>query len=153
MGFVDGLGRLLSGKPVFEAPGDNGGVSSEASPKMSGKYVPRVVVVRAQTSVRGADMEVSVEIKNESSEDVFVDKIRVFDRTVEIDMHMNSGQITEVTVYRGPTFDRQKSAACELQYRKTDGDYFAMQHIVAYGFRDGAYVVDNIRPAGSVSDI
>lgn len=155
MGFADGLGRFLSGKPVFQTttPPSGNESASQQAPAGVTKQIPRVVVIRAETAMRGDNIDVSAVIKNESNVEVFVDKILLFGRTVELDDFLRPGEAREHRLYSGQKFAQQNSAQCELQYRKQDGDFFSTQHTVVYGFRDGSYVVDNIRPVGSVNDI
>lgn len=148
MGFIDGLGRFLSGKPVFTDATQAAQGASDGP-----KYIPRLVIVRAETHVRGNGLEISVHIKNQSNVELFVDKIRIFEKTVELDDFLKPGDVYEPVVYSGPKFADEKLTRCELQYRTKEGDYFTMQHIVDYGFSGGMYIVQAVKPVGAVRDI
>lgn len=153
MGFLSGLGRLVQGKPVFEAADQQGQAQSAPVQASGEKIVPKVYIVRSDCRVNSGHMELTVHIKNESEVEVFVDNIRIFDKVVEIDRIVKPAETSDFEVYNGPVMTDERKNKCELKYRKTDGDFFVMQHFVDYGFRNNTYVVDSIKPAGPVNDI
>lgn len=153
MGFLSGLGKMIQGKPVFEA-GDQQNLTLNTPQKVSSpKVVPKVCIIRTECKENNGQMELTVHIKNESQVEVHADNIRIFDKVMQLDRNINPGQTSDFIVYSGPIMHDDNRNKCELKYRKTDGDYFAMQHTVEYGFAQNAYVVNSIRPVGPVNDI
>lgn len=153
MGFLDGLGRMIQGKPVFVDNNQQSQGASEQQQSSSEKIIPKVYIVRTDCNVNNGRMELRVHIKNESQVEVHADNIRIFDTVVQTDRNIRPGETADFTVYSGPAMQDDNKTKCELKYRTTDGDYFTMQHAVEYGFSNDAYVVHNICPVGPVNDI
>lgn len=153
MGFMAGLGRMMQGKPVFQADDRQAQLPNEPEQAPGEKVVPRVCIIRSDCRVADGNMELTAHIKNESSVEVYIDNIRIFDKVVEIDRIIKPSQTSDFVVYRGPVMQDENRNKCELKYRKADGDFFVMHHLVEYGYRHDTYEVDNIRPVGSVDDI
>lgn len=153
MGFLDGLGRMIQGKPVFVDNNQQSQGASEPQQSSGEKISPKVYIVRTECNANNGRMELWVHVKNESQVEVYVDNTRIFDTTVEIDKIIHPGETSDFEIYNGNILQDDNKAKCELKYRTTDGDFFVMQHYVDYGFRNNAYVIDNIKPVGPVSDI
>lgn len=152
MGFMDGLGRMIQGKPVF-VDGQQQQSVNEPQQASGEKIIPKVFVIRADCNVSNGHMELRVHIKNESQVEVHADNIRIFETVVQLDRNIHPNETADFTVYNGPAMQDDDKNKCELKYRTTDGDYFAMQHVVEYGFNNNTYVVHNIRPVGPINDI
>lgn len=153
MSFMGGLGRLLQGKPVFQAGDDPSQTSTEPTQTKDGKVVPRISIIRSDCNINNGTMELRVHIKNESPVEVFIDNIRIFDNQAEIDRNIKPNETSDFVVYKGPVMQDERRNKCELKYRTTDGDFFVMEHFVVYSYRNDTYVVDSIRPVGPVNDI
>ncbi len=153
MGFMDGLGRMLQGKPVFVDTNQQGQPSNEPQQVNGEKIIPKVYIARTDCNVNNGRMELRVHVKNESPVEVHADNIRIFETVVQLDRNIHPSEIADFTVYNGPVMQDDNKNKCELKYRTTDGDYFATQHVVEYGFNNNTYLVHNIRPVGPVNDI
>lgn len=156
MGFINGLGRMIQGKPVFQAEDQLASVptapkNEQAEP--GAKVVPKLCVVRTDCRINGESMDIYAHIKNESSVEVYLDNIRLLDKVTELDRILKPGEVRDFVVYKGQIMKDESKTKCELKYRKQDGDFFVMQHVVEYGYQNETYVVNNIRPIGAVNDI
>lgn len=155
MGFVQGLGRFFSGKPVFDV---SDSISSNASnaPTSSGeKYIPEVIIEEVDCELEGSEMRISLTIKNESTVEVFLDKLRLVNTTKELDTTLRAGEEKQYySVFFGPRPNHASYSECQLEYRDTTGDYFRTVHYVEYAFEpDKTYSVRKITYQPPVRDI
>jgi hypothetical protein len=153
MGFMSGLGRLLQGKPAFVADEQKTQATDSPAQAPAEKVVPRVCIIRSDCKIANGHMELTAHIKNESSVDVFLDNIRIFDKVVEIDRNIKPAQTNDFVVYKGPVMKDENRNKCELKYRNNDGNFFVMHHLVGYNYQHDTYVVSNIRSVGPVNNI
>jgi hypothetical protein len=154
MGFAQGLGRFFSGKPVFDASD----VPNQNQPQQNtpgGKYIPVVFIEEAECDIEGTNMRVSITIKNESTVEVFIDKIRLVNTTKELDSTLRAGEEKQYhSVFHGPRPNHTSYSECQLEYRDTTGDYFRTNHYVEYTFEpDKTYSVRRITYQPPVKDI
>jgi hypothetical protein len=156
MGFMNGLGRLLQGKPAFvadEQKAQTAQIADSPTQAPAEKVVPRVCIIRSDCRISDGHMELTAHIKNESSVDVYLDNIRIFDKVVEIDRIIKPAQTSDFIVYKGLVMQDENRNKCELKYRNNDGNFFVMHHLVEYNYQHDTYVVGNIKPVGPVNDI
>ncbi len=153
MGFIDGLGRLLQGRPAFVADNQQAKSSTEPESVVGERVVPKVCIIRNDCRVNDGQMELTVHIKNESTVEVYVDNIRIFDKVIEIDRNIKPGVTSDFVVYKGPVMQDENRNKCELKYRNMHGEFFVMQHLVEYNYQHDTYIVSNVRPVGPVNDI
>lgn len=159
MGFLDGLGRMMQGKPVFEPSSghnqtsQNNQPSSPASPGSS-KVIPIVRVERVELHTDGSHMRVIAAIQNDSGGMVMLDKIRLLGTQKELDHQLRPGESREFTVYDGPRPNNHNYDDAELYFRDMNGDYFLAKHVVLFRQEaDNTYSVYDIRFTGPVKDI
>lgn len=159
MGFIDGVGRFLAGKPVFE-PGD--GTSQpqnqppdQGQPQSGPKEIPLVNIDRIEVNERGNDFTLDLFIKNNASVEIFVDKVSVFGATREVDYTLRPGEMREFhDFYKGQKFNHSNYNRCEVYYRTLQGDNFMTNHVVEYQSKgDGIYDIKNIKFVGPVKDL
>lgn len=155
MGFADGLGRFLSGKPAFDAPdsSDNG---DQSSTNVGGdKYLPQVVVTATRYALDGDNMTCSVTIKNQSNVEVMLDKIRLINTVKELDASLKAEEEKEfLEAFKGPRPKHDSYSDCQLEYRDTTGDYFKTMHYVEYTNEpDGTYSLRRMRFLPPVRDV
>lgn len=157
MGFVQGVGRFFSGKPVFDAsdmqvPGRPG----SAQPQSNGqKSIPEVTIVGVETDISDQEMIVTVHIRNNSGVEVLLDKIRLVNTVKELDATLRAGEEKEYyAVYKGTKPNHAQYNECLLEYRTQEGDYFRSHHFVDFAYeKDGTYTVRNMRFTPPVRDI
>ena len=157
MGFLSGLGRLIQGKPVFEAgqpsqagvngapaPMPSGGASP--SPAAGPKVYPQVYIERVECRTIGGNMDCDVVIQNYSQGQIELDRIELFGKAQQLDIFLRAGEEREFRVYNGvrPTATNQSS--CKVYYKDATGDYFYSEHHIEFRQEaDGTYTVNRIR--------
>lgn len=175
--FLEGLGRLIKGEPVFRQGEGVDGVEYKAEQRMaerqaaeeaattpvdaiekpgSGtKIIPMVYIDRVEYRPDAQGMQVDVEIKNASDRDVMVDRINILGTTYQINRLYAPGEEREVNVYNGPRPNHRNYTSCEVQYRdQATGDYFASLHLVEFEQEsDNTYVIKRIRFTPPIKDI
>lgn len=156
MGFAQGLGRFFSGQPVFDTSDEAQPTAGVNNNQQNGtKYVPQVYVSRVECDIDGPAMIISVNIKNNSNIEVFLDKIRILNTVKELDATLLAGAEKEYyAVFKGNRPLNTSYSECLLEYRDTKGDYFRSHHFVEYNFEtDKTYTVRNIRFTPPIRDI
>lgn len=164
-GFFESLGRMVKGEPVFQ-PGDDGSRQQESAPapaaapvvqpshRTDGKTVPTVTIVRTECDIDDVYMTISAEVKNQSNEPVYVDKVMILGMKRELDRDMNPGEEHEFLIYQGPRPTGTHQTRAELHYRNKAGDYFASIHFVEFRqLQDGMFVVDEVRFIPPIKDV
>lgn len=155
MGLLDGFGRFMQGKPVFEVPSEATSSSSTqpAQPASGPKIIPRVVIENCETHINGHRMKVIANIKNNSEKTVEVDKIFILGSSRELDTHLSPGQEREIVVYDGTMPTHRNYTKADLQFKDDSGDYFSTPHIVEFEEEDDHYKISRFRDGGGVRDI
>jgi hypothetical protein len=172
--FFEGLKRLVSGQPVFRPGEDVDGVThksdqileaqqqptepvvASAEERPGTKIIPEVIIERVEYRNKGDDMEVDVDIKNNSQQSVMVDSIMILGSNRKIGYVLSPGESREVPVYSGARPKHRNYTNCEMQYRdEATGDYFSSLHLVEYDAQepDGTYTIRNIRFTPPIKDI
>lgn len=162
MGFLQGLGRLLAGKPVFEAPPQPVApgqtvpqtVDQKAAPSQL-KTIPMVRIGRVECQASGNNLNVFAEVHNDSHDPIFLDRIMLAGKTRELDTQLRAGESRQFHIYAGPLLTTPPSGYAEVQYRKqSDGDYFADYHeIRTRAEGDKGYFITELLQRGPVRDI
>lgn len=99
------------------------------------KIIPEVVIDRVEPKPSGdtKQLELWVELRNESQFEVEVRKFEILGQSTEPGRFLKPGESYEVKVYHGdtPRTDAEKKAI--VQYKIVEnGDYFQSDHIVSY---------------------
>lgn len=151
---------MISGKPVFEEP-SVGSAPPPQSPAPNSvqangpKYIPQVIIEHVKCELEGTNMTCSLVIKNLSTVEVFLDKVRLVNTTKELDATLRAGESKEFyATYRGPQPTSASYSDCQLEYRDTTGDYFRSSHVAEYNYEStGTYSLKKLRFVGPVRDI
>lgn len=166
MGFLDGLRKMIQGKPVFEDPTsaevaaqnrDQFDTAVTSTPSQSVKpEVPRQLahvpptfdLQHCETHVDGNTMTVTIWVTNTSAVDIEIDKCVILDTKTEIDRRLSPGQAHEITLYKGtiPTTDHAHKA--NIFYKSIrENEYFRVDFMVEYDRQpDGSYAVEDLHP-------
>lgn len=142
MGFMDFLGRMVEGKPIFDENTSAGSnppaprepdVQPEPGLQKSDPHTfPKVYVKHVTTRINGEKMQVYCQILNTWDGEVLLDKIRLLDTKHEIDDFLSAGEEQQFLVYDGPMPTNQVHEAF-LDYKLRDnGDYFQSVHDVTF---------------------
>lgn len=160
MGLLDGFGRFMQGKPVFEHSSDqqspaNTPPSSQGATQQGGpKVIPHVFIEQSESYVSGHRMKVIANIKNDSEKTIEVDKIFILGSSRELDTHMRPNEERQVVVYDGTMPKHRNYTKADLQFKDDLGDYFSTPHIVEFEEEDdGHYKISRFRGGGGVRDI
>lgn len=167
--FFEGLKRLVTGEPVFKPGEDVDGVEYKADQKAAvaesagagaedsygTKVIPEVVIRKVENRNSGDNMEVTIEVINNSTTDVLIDKVLLLGTTYNLNHVLRPGEAREFIVFNGPRPNHRNYTDCELQYRdEATGDYFSSSHFVEYEQEaDDTYIINRIRFVPPVKDI
>ncbi len=160
MGFLDGLGRFMQGKPIFEAPSS----PVQANPQPTEhpideprgpKYIPSVKIKKIDVHNNGSHMRITASIANDSKGRIELDKINLLGTKKELDTWLRPEEEREFIVFEGNRPNHRNYDDSWLDYRDEVGDYFQQYHTVEYGAQqeDGTYEVRQVNVAGPVKDI
>lgn len=147
MGFFDAVGKMIQGKPVFDDPGNKPPASTPPAAGVPISSEPPVVVLaRTSCYTRGSDIEIQCDIRNQSSENVMLDKIRMLGNMVELDHFMKPGEAREFVIYRGPQPRDTSQHYAELTYRSDSGQYWQAVHMIVYHQEsNGSFMVSEFK--------
>ena len=175
MGFFRAFGRVLTGKPVFE-PGQSqagefkapelaelrarqaGVAPGPAAPNQTAQQrrtLPIVRIGRVENHVSGSRLDVYADIRNESPEPVFLDRIALLGSARELDTQLRPGELRQFLVYSGPLLRNQPGGYADMQYRTAvDGDYFSNRHEIRSRLQGAnGYFITECLLRGPVRDI
>ena len=168
MGFMDGLKKIIQGKPVFEDP--NSPVSNESvsardqfdsqvatptnpppaqvlAPQQT-KVIPTFDLRHCETHVDGEVITVTIWVTNTSTVDIEIDKCVILDRKTEIERRLSPGQAHEIILYKGPVPATDHAHKANIFYKSIrENEYYRADFVVEYNReQDGAYTVEDLHP-------
>ena len=169
MGFFQGLGRMIAGKPVFETPAGQ----DKAAPPQSGsttlqpdashrfvdehgyKVVPRIELTHVQSHINGHTMIVTAWATNTSSERVRLDYATIMGQKQTILRELTPGQAHEIKLYSGPVAQNEHNSRAELVFRliATDDLFDIIYYAQFHRESNGDFFIDELRPDGPTRDI
>jgi hypothetical protein len=161
MGFLQGLGRMIAGKPVFSAE-DTRTSTSENAPTSSSaltdgrgrKNIPEIAVTHLKPYINGANLEVWVNIENASDMTIYLDKIHFLGQKTELDRELTAGQFHQYRVYRGPSLANKPNDDASVVYRiQSNGDLFQAEFRVEFGYQYGHYTPEEFHLEHPIRDI
>jgi|EndMetStandDraft_7_1072992.scaffolds.fasta_scaffold21451_3 hypothetical protein len=169
-GFFDAMKRIAQGKPVFDANDQPNAPAISGAPvaghsageqheslirKGSDRTFPVVYVKHTNVHMNGPTMQVYCRILNTWPEPIELDKIRILDRTHELDAPLRPNEEREFLVYNGPR-PRNKITHAQLDYKTHhERDYFEAIHDVTFRYHDEdrSYSVDEVKLRLPIRDI
>lgn len=116
---------------------------------------PQVLIKGLKPHLSGSHMQLYCHIANDWTEEVEVDKIRIFGAKRELDTTLAPHEEREFLVYDGPALSQEYHEA-ELDYKtKREGDYFRTVYTItfAYNGSDNTYLPSEAHLDGPVRDI
>jgi hypothetical protein len=168
MGFLDGLRKMMQGKPVFEDPNHpqsdrpvkavdqfDTKVPTPTSPLPTNVLTPQQTKVtptfdlrHCQTSINGNTCMVTIWVTNTSPVDIEIDKCVILDTKTEIDRRLSPGQAHEITLYKGQMPKTDHAHKANIFYKSIrDNAYFRVDFMVEYNREvDGSYTVEDLHP-------
>lgn len=169
MGFLDGLGKMIKGEPLFDSsdeelkdddtfrqPEDN--LQEVAHPLVDDagrKVIPHVTVEHCKTHRRGATVEVTAWLTNSSDLEIELDKIQLLNNKSELNRRLHAQEGHEALLYRGPVITTDSLHKAELLYRIIQNDdYFKAEFMIEYNHEsDGTFTVEDLHPEHAIRDI
>lgn len=161
MGFFDALSKIVKGEPVFtpgqpdgkQQSGDHFGqtpaVPQPAPTAPAGpKVYPRLELGRVQCRMSGDDMEVEVEIQNNSNEQLDLDQVRMLGKSHDLGTQLRPGEEREFTLYEGDRPNNTSNSRVDITFRTVPGgDYFQAEFVIDFKQEaDRTYSVQRFRP-------
>ncbi len=160
MGFFGTLKKIIEGKPVFDAV-DQSKLASHSvetaqatTTSNSSKILPVVRIERTECHDSGAQMTVRCTIRNDSDQEIELDKIRLIGMVRELDTRLRPHESRELVVYSGNRPNNRSYTTAELNYKDMSGDYFQARYVVEFRQEsDNTYSIARINLTGSIKDI
>ena len=163
MGLLNGFGRLLAGKPVFDdasKPAEQ--TNTPASLVRSGlrdekgyKIIPDIEVKNVKSRRDGDKLTVTAWITNKSDQQIRIDYVHLLDEKKQLNQELGSNQSRELTLYQGSTPDNESKNDAHIVYRlQENGDLFHNDYDVELNREsDGKFTVEEFHEDGSTRDI
>jgi hypothetical protein len=161
MGFLDGIRKMMQGKPVFETP-------VEPKERVSGsdediREVPAVDPVVPQQDViptfsldhlksninsAGDAIEVYAWVTNTSASDIEIERCVILNTKMMIKRRLGPGQAHEVCLYRGPIPSNDQIHKANIFYEAIrENEYYRADFTVEYNREaNGMYTVEELHP-------
>lgn len=118
------------------------------------KILPVVQIVRVDTRVKDAHMEVYAYIRNDFHQRMELDKVRIFGTMRELDNWLDPNESKIHLLYSGPRMTHTNYRECEVVYLQPDGDYFASIHYIDYQLEsDKTYSVKDLQLRHPIRDV
>jgi hypothetical protein len=159
MGFFGTLKKMIDGKPIFE-PDENNETEREQQKEQTQvanngrKTIPFIRVEKVESHNSGNEMTVRAEIRNESSQEIELDKIFLLGTKRELDTRLRPHESREFLVYSGKRPNNRSYGSSEINYKDMLGDYFQARCAVEFRSEsDGTFSIHRIKVAGPIKDI
>jgi len=155
--------RLIMAQPLFdEQPHVQGAtpVSANQPPlssirKNDASTFPVLQITRTETHESGSHVQIYCHIRNESTEQLILDKIRLLGTSRQMTANLQPHDEQEYLVYEGPQLQTDAYHDAQLDYRTAAGDYFEAYHDVTYEYQDASktYTIDEMNLRLPIRDI
>jgi hypothetical protein len=164
MGFFDGLGRMMAGKPVFEDTSSHKPPEQPIEPepvKKSGlrdekgyKIFPEFSIKNLKSRRSGDQITVTAWITNTCEQRIRIDTVHLLTKR-QISQELNPNQSRELLLYQGPIPSNDHEHEAQIIYRlQENGDVFQDDYIIEYNREsDGKYTVEELHEEGETRDI
>lgn len=166
MGFFQGLGRIIAGKPVFEVPDQPAAASQPAvqPPKNDAhrfvdergyKIIPDITLTHTKSRLDNHTMTVTAWATNTSTERVRLDHAVLLGKKQPIMRELAPGQGHEIELYDGPVAHSEHDSRAELVFRLLEiDDIFENVYFIEFAREsNGDFVVEELHPDSPVRDI
>lgn len=159
MGFLDGIRKMMQGKPVFEAPvepkervsGSDENIENvpaidPATPKQD--IIPTFSLDHLKSNILGDRTEVYAWVTNTSTVEIEVEKCVILNTKSIIGRRLGPGQAHEVCLYRGPIPTNDQIHKANIFYKAIrENEYYRVDFTVEYNHEaNGTYTVEELHP-------
>lgn len=180
MGLLSGLGRLIAGKPVFQAGDKPAGLGSAESrgqlkpdsPTSSAdvsslstdpplfdergrKIIPAIRVSNLVNNRNGSRVTTTAWINNDSDERIRINEVSAAGQRQLLNYDLEPRTGRELKVYDGPlmTDDSRHDGRIRYQLLRSNDLFEALYRLEFYRESDGAYMLEDFHQTGPVRDI
>lgn len=163
MGFMQGLGRMLSGEPVFQ-PGDDPHANTrepattaqqaeadtdtqtQTNPYQRNdgtKILPEVVFDRLSVNLSSDSSHVEIwgNVRNDSPYSVELNQLSWLGDSIDLNQTLGPGQMRQVHLYRGDTPKNNAYSNADLQIQVENGDLFTQRYYLEFDYQSSGYYV------------
>lgn len=163
MGFMDGLRKMIQGRPVFEDPNKvdptlenrdqfDTKVTTPPAPVVTApetvSVTPTFDLRHCETHMNGDIATVTIWATNTSQVDIEIDKCVMLDTKIEIDRRLSPGQAHEIILYKGPAPKTDHAHKANIFYKSVrENEYYRVDFTVEYNHEsDGTYTIEDLHP-------
>jgi hypothetical protein len=159
MGFLDGMRRMMQGRPVFEAPvepkerisGSDEDIRDVPPVDATAKredVVPTFSVDHLKSHINGNTIDVYAWVTNTSMSELEIERCVILNTKMMIKRRLGPGQSHEVCLYRGPIADNDYIHKANIFYEDLDAnEYYRADFMVEYNREsNGMYTVEELHP-------
>ena len=159
--FFDGFWRMVKGEPLFTSldktpPSDDTDVTKpqhvptptvpQPITPAQDKPLPYVAITRWEHEYYGTNVQVNLSFQNKSSEMIEIDRILIFNQTVQLCEMLSPGEVREKKIYYGAPLTRSASTKVEVWYKDREQCSFGSMHAIEYKInREGNYEIAQMR--------
>jgi len=167
MGFLNGLGRLLQGKEVFQNEGAQPSLASSDSTSNTQskqsqfvdergyKIIPHVTLDRVKWNRSGDTMTITAWVTNHSKWPVRIDHFTVLGQKQVFQQELGPNDRDQLVIHKGTVASSEHDSHAELTFLlKENGDLFKnVYHVEFNRESDGKFVIEELHDDGPVRDI
>lgn len=174
MGFLDGLGRFVAGKPVFQNDDGKHVDANDSDPTLNSstetvqqdpnktpvdsrgyKIIPEIEVSNLKTARNGGTMRSTLWITNNSDEEIMIESVSVGGQKQNLNWKIGPRSGSEVMIYDGKVKQNDNEYQADIIYRlvRSDDRFQNDYSVEYYSESDGAYMIEEFQPDGPTRDI
>ena len=160
MGFMQNLGKLINGEPMFTAaehstPATQPATTDASIQTNAAKVIPTIQLSNFHTSRNGSDIITEFWIQNASTEKIRVESIMILGQKRDLHQYLDPNQEHQFIVYKGPAPTDPHNDNAEIIYRcERTNDYFKNKYRVELDYQsDSTYNIDELHQEGPTHDI
>ncbi len=159
MGFLNELGRLVQGKPMYtpeDVKSEEQQFTATTTPGVNPRNViPVVSLTEADTRPDGNKVDIYGTVKNESSETLRVKAIHLLGMDRKLDIELSPRESNEVLLFNNvPKLRSQPKGQANLDYVTESGNYLQSRHEIRYEREnDGDFIITDFVLRLPIKDI
>ena len=159
MGFLDGIRKMMQGKPVFETPvepkerisgsdEDINTVPAVDTATPQDDVIPTFSIDHLKSNIIGDRTEVYAWVTNTSATEIEIEKCVIVNTKAIIKRRLGPGQGHEVCLYRGPIPTNDQIHKANIFYKAIhENEYYRADFTVEYNHEaNGTYTVEELHP-------
>jgi hypothetical protein len=160
MGFMQNLGKLITGEPMFTNPQQPAPAAqpetADANEKGSTeKVIPTIQLSNFKTSRNGNEMITELWVQNTSAEKIRIESIMILGQKRDLHQYLEPNGEHQFIVYKGPPPADTHNDNAEIYFRcERTNDYFKNKYFVKFAYQsDSTYNIDELHKEGETHDI